>query len=108
VLREDWLNNGPASLVPLLPDGWRTRLQPIHQGQVVRLWALGGPELLLTKLWALCDRGLDLGDCLALHPGPADLDQAEAWIVAQDLNPHWPRHVRSTLQDPARRLGHGL
>ena len=107
-LQADWLNNGPAALVPLLPEGWRSRLQPVYQGKAVRLWALGRPELLLTKLWALCDRALDLGDCLALRPDPEELTWAEAWIAPQNLNPDWPRHVRSTLQDLARRLGHGL
>ena len=108
ILRDDWLNNGPASLGPLLPDGWRKRLQLIHQGKAIRLWSLGRPELLLAKLWALCDRGLDLGDCLALQPSAMELALAEVWVVAQDLNPDWPAHVRATLEDLAQRLGHGL
>lgn len=108
ILRDDWLNNGPASLGPLLPDGWRTRLQGIYQGQAIRLWSLGRPELLLVKLWALCDRGLDLGDCLALAPDASELAVAEAWVVRQDLNPEWPAHVRATLSDLATRLGHGV
>jgi hypothetical protein len=107
-LQDDWLNNGPAALVPLLPEGWRTRLQPVYQGQAICLWALGRPELLLTKLWALCDRALDLGDCLALSLDPTELALAETWIAPQDLNPDWPRHVHSSLQDLAQRLGHGL
>lgn len=108
ILRDDWLNNGPASLGPLLPEGWKNRLQVIYQGPAIRLWSLGRPELLLAKLWALCDRGLDLGDCIALAPCPEELHQAEAWIAAQDLNPDWPAHVETTLQDLARRLGHGF
>jgi len=108
VLRDDWLNNGPASLGPLLPEGWRDRLRPIFQGNALRLWSLGRTELILAKLWALCDRGLDLGDCLALQPSPEELVQAEAWIALQDLNPQWPAHVRATLEDLARRLGHVL
>lgn len=108
ILRDDWLNNGPAALVPMLPEGWRSRLQCVYAGRSVRFWALGRPELLLTKLWALCDRALDLGDCLALQPGPDELSHAEAWIVPQDLNPDWPLHVRNTLQDLRRRLGHEL
>ncbi len=107
-LRDDWLNNGPASLAPLLPEGWRGRLQLVFEGQAVRLWALGRPELLLTKLFALCDRGLDLGDCLALGPNPDELARAEVWVATQDLHPEWPTHVQVTFQDLARRLGHGL
>lgn len=108
ILRDDWLNNGPASLAPLLPEGWRQRLQLIHQGKAIRLWALGRPELLLSKLFALCDRGLDLPDCLALQPSATELARAEIWIEAQDLNPEWPAHVRAALQNLGRRLGHGL
>ena len=108
VLRDDWLNNGPSALTPLIPEGRRTRLQPVYKGEAIRLWTLGRPELLLTKLWALCDRGLDLGDCLALQPTPDELHQAEAWIGPQGLNPGWPQHVRATLEDLARRLGHGF
>lgn len=108
VLRDDWLNNGPASLAPLLPEDWRNRLQLIHQGEAIRLWTLGRPELLLSKLFALCDRGLDLSDCLALKPDTEELVQAKAWITVQDLNPDWPTHVHATLQDLARRLGHGV
>ena len=108
ILRDDWLNNGPASLGPVLPEGWRNRLQIIYQGKAIRLWSLGRPELLLAKLWALCDRGLDLGDCMALAPSAEELRQADAWIATQDLNPDWPTHVDATLKDLARRLGHGL
>ena len=108
ILRDDWLNNGLASLGPLLPEEWRNRLQPIFQGEALRLWALGRPELLLSKLFALCDRALDLGDCLALRPSVEELSRAEAWIAAQDPHPDWPAHVRATLQDLARRLGDGV
>lgn len=108
ILRDDWLNNGPASLGPLLPMGWRSRLQLIHHGEAIRLWSLGRTELLLSKLFALCDRGLDLGDCLALAPTADELAQSEAWLAAQDQHPGWPAHVKATLEDLARRLGHDL
>lgn len=108
VLRDDWLNNGPSSLAPLLPEGWRYRLQPIFVGKALNLWSLGRPEFLLVKLWALCDRAMDLQDCVALAPTPEELRAAAAWISTQDLHPDWPAHVHSTLEDLARRLGHGL
>ena len=44
----------------------------------------------------LADRGLAL-----------ELAEAITWLEPQDLNPHWPEHVRATLGDLARRLGHG-
>ncbi len=66
-----------------------------------------GRTLLKVKLFALCDRGLDLPDCVALAPTPVELAEAVAWLEPQDLNPGWPAHVRTTLDNLARRLGHG-
>jgi len=106
-LKEDWLNNGPASLAPLLPAGWERRLQEAFRGQVLVLRSLHRSDLLKSKLFALCDRGLDLPDCLALAPTAAELAEAIAWLEPQDLHPGWPAHVRATLGDLAQRLGHG-
>ncbi len=108
VLRDDWLNNGPASLVDVLPDGWRERLQPAFAGRALLLRSLGRPDLLKSKLFALCDRGTDLGDCIALAPTADELSAALSWLEAQDAHPDWPAHVRATLEELARRLGHGV
>lgn len=107
-LADDWLNNGPASLAGQLPAGWQERLQLVFAGAALELRCLGREELLFTKLFALCDRGIDLGDCLALAPTPAELDRWRPLLDQQDANPDWPEHVRSTLTDLAKRLGHGL
>lgn len=107
ILREDWLNNGPRALVPLLPAGWELRLQEAFRGKVLVLRSLHRSDLLKSKLFALCDRGIDLPDCLALAPTPAELAEDILWLEPQDLNPQWPAHVRATLGDLARRLGHG-
>ncbi|MCG5055450.1 MAG: hypothetical protein KA712_20990 [Myxococcales bacterium] len=50
---DDWLNNGPMQLSDVLPTGWRERVQPIFQGQVLALSTLGRPDLLKSKLFAL-------------------------------------------------------
>ncbi len=106
-LGDEWLNNGPRALAPLLPAGWEHRVQEVFRGNALVLRALHRSDLLKSKLFALCDRGLDLPDCVALAPTPAELAEAAAWLEPQDLNPHWPAHVRDTLADLARRLGHG-
>src|SRR5262245_26739796 len=67
-LHDDWLNNGPASLTKQLPPKWEERLQTVFTGTAVQLRCLGRDDLLRSKLFALCDRGIDLGDCLALSP----------------------------------------
>jgi len=107
-LADDWLNNGPMQLADVLPEGWRLRVRPTFEGAALRLTVLGGADLLKTKLFALCDRGTDLADCIALAPDADELDEAEPWLAEQDANPMWPEHVRSTLTDLRRRLGHGL
>lgn len=107
VLGDEWLNNGPSQLVPLLPAGWELRLQEVFRGRAVVLRTLHRSDLLRVKLFALCDRGLDLPDCVALAPTQTELAEAVTWLEPQDLHPGWPAHVRATLADLARRLGHG-
>src|SRR5262249_23623294 len=107
-LQDDWLNNGPASLISVLPPGWRDHLQTVFSGTALVLRCLGRADLLRSKLFALCDRGLDLGDCLALAPSATELRELLPWLEYQDANPDWPAHVRATLADLGRRLGHGL
>src|SRR6266571_2716904 len=106
-LADDWLNNWPASVADQLPAGWQERLQLVFAGAALTLRCLGRQELLFTKLFALCDRGIDLGDCLALAPTAAELQVWLPLLERQDANPDWPAHVRATLADVARRLGHG-
>ncbi len=81
-LSDNWFNNGPLQLAEILPDGWRLRLRTAFDGQALRLTTLGRTDLLRTKLFALCDRGSDLGDCLALRPTSHELDEAEPWLAA--------------------------
>ncbi len=107
-LSDDWLNNGPSSLVEALPPGWEERLQIVFKGTALTFRTLGRLDLLRSKLFALCDRGLDLPDCLALAPTAEELSDLLPWICQQDLNPDWPEHVRATLADLGRRLSHGV
>lgn len=107
-LGDDWFNNGPASLADLLPDGWRSRVQTVFVGSALTLHSLGRNDLLRSKLFALCDRGLDLPDCIALAPTREELEEMLPWLTRQDLNPDWPNHVRATVTDLGRRLGHAV
>lgn len=107
-LIDDWLNNGPMQLGDVLSAGWRERVHRIFEGQAVVLSTLGRSDLLESKLFALCDRGTDLPDCIALAPTADELAEALSWLEGQDGNPEWPAHVRATLADLSRRLGHGV
>ena len=72
------------------------------------LHTLGRVDLLMSKVFALCDRGLDLPDCVALAPTAEELEEVSTWLVRQDLHPGWPDHVRETITDLRRRLGHAV
>ena len=107
-LEDDWLNNGPSSLQSLLPPQWNARTRNIFSGTALNLRTLGRSDLLCTKLFALCDRGTDWSDCLALEPTAQELLDAISWLTQQDTNPMWPSHVRETLAVLAEKLGHGI
>jgi len=107
-LQNDWLNNGPASLANQLLPQWQERLQALFSGNVIRLRSLGRVDFLCAKLFALCDRGIDLGDCVALAPTTDELAKVLSWPELREANPDWPAHVRATLVDLRRRLGHGI
>jgi len=107
-LRGDWLNNGPMQLGDVLPAGWRARVQRIFEGQALALSTLGRSDLLKSKLFALCDRGTDLPDCIALAPTAEELAECAPWLEEQDGNELWPAHVRATIADLAQKLGHGV
>ena len=113
-LADDWLNrlnSGPISLGEVLPEGWRDRVQTAFgafEKRAVRLFALGRTDMLRSKLFALCDRGIDLQDCIALAPNHEELKVVTPWVEAQDANVDWPAHVRDTLEDLRRRLGRGV
>jgi hypothetical protein len=107
-LQNDWLNNGPASLTKALPQGWQERLISVFEGKAVVLRSLGRLDLLRSKLFGLCDRAADLGDCVALAPAPDELSLLLPWLQEQDGNPEWPAHVVEVLDDLRGRLGHGL
>ena len=86
-LWEDWLNNGPSSVTDILPVGWEVRVQDAYQGMAIRLKTLERSDLLKTKLFAYCDRGTDLADCLAMSPNSEELHDALNWVLGDR-----PRH----------------
>lgn len=107
-LDDGWLNNGPESLADVLPPGWRDHVLTLYEGRALHLLTLGRVDLLRSKLFALCDRALDLQDCIALRPSDEELEEILPWLARQDANPGWPEHVRATIADLRRRLGHGV
>jgi hypothetical protein len=105
-LIDNWLNNGPMSLVNDLPGGWQERLVPVYAGEGLVLQTLGRMDLLRTKLFALCDRLEDWADCIAFAPTAEELDGCFPWVTERDGNSHWPEHVGNTFADLAERIGY--
>jgi hypothetical protein len=70
--------------------------------------SIDGQPALCAKLFALCVRGIDLGDCIALAPTSDELQNVLTWLQLQDANPDWPEHVRNTIADVAKRIRHGI
>jgi hypothetical protein len=107
-LTDDWFNNGPMRLGDVLPAGWRERVERIFEGEALILSTLGRADFLKGKLFALCDRGTDLPDCIALAPSAEELVECLPWLELQDGNELWPAHVHSTIAALGRSLGHGV
>ncbi len=107
-LKSDWFNNGPASLMEVLPKEWRTRTQALFSGQALNLQTLGRSDLLLSKFFAYCDRQQDLPDCIALKPTKTEILDSIDWLRYQDANPGWPDHVNKSMAALAKRLGYEL
>jgi hypothetical protein len=105
-LKEDWLNNGPASLTRDLPAGWEKRRVPLFKGKSLKLSTLGRLDLLRSKIFAFCDRQLDFRDCVALKPTPRELRTIYPWLKERDLNELWPKHALNSLQAIAKELGY--
>ena len=108
ILQDDWLNNGPASLADHLSTGWQQRLEDDFNGSALHLRCLSRHGFLCAKLFALCDRGIDLDDCIALAPTSDELENVLTWLLLQDANPDWPEHVRNTIAYAAKRIRPGV
>jgi hypothetical protein len=107
-LSDDWFNNGPGSLTRDLPAGWLERVVDLYQGEALTLQTLGRLDLLRSKLFALCDRGTDLNDCIGLAPTKAEFETMLPWLIERDANLDWPEHVKATVADLQLRLHHGI
>ena len=105
-LIENWLNNGPITLCQNLPVDWRSRLEIIYQGQSITLRTLGRSDFLKTKIFAYCDRDIDLEDCVALKPTPDEISDAADWVYLQDASELWPARVEHMVSLLKKRLAH--
>jgi hypothetical protein len=107
-LHDEWLNNGPESLIRDLPKGWEKRRISLFKGRRLKLLTLGRIDLLRAKIFAFCDRQQDYQDCLAMKPTARELRTVYPWLKDRDLNELWPEHARRSLKAIAKGLGYEL
>ena len=112
----EWFNSKSYEFVGIdgcLPEGWQARLRPLFRGRALKLQTLGRLDLICTKLVAMIDRGTDLGDCIALAPTAAELDEAWPFVVNYEGNEesretYWIPRARAFYEKLARELRHGV
>ena len=92
-LPENWLNNGPETLIRDLPADWQKNLASLYQGKNLKLWTLSRLDFLRSKLFAFLDRGIDLEDLKKLKPTKAEIEELREWLNERDGNPDWPKYV---------------
>lgn len=88
-----WLNTAARVYADPLPKGWvdRATLALETPGLIIRI--LGRDDLLKLKTYALCKRGRDLCDCVALDPTPAELENTRIWLAGLKRGEDWPRDL---------------
>ena len=103
-LPEGWFNAGPASQLDLgLPEGFEQRLVRREYGNQLTAFFVGRLDQIHFKLFAAVDRDdYHLQDLLALHPTEAEMSDAAAWVVTQDVS----EPFRIVLKDFLRRYGY--
>ncbi|OFZ26728.1 MAG: hypothetical protein A2381_17210 [Bdellovibrionales bacterium RIFOXYB1_FULL_37_110] len=99
-------HNGPQELIKDLPKGWQERLQTLWNGKNITLQTLSRQDLLLSKLFAFCDRQIDLQDCVAMKPTLQELRECFPWVEKRDANPDWPNHVLKSFGYLSKELGY--
>jgi len=103
-LSDDWLNNGPETLIRDLPTDWQKNVISLYQGKNLKLFTLSRTDFLRSKLFAFVDRGIDLQDLIKLKPTKAEIEQLEEWLKERDGNPDWPKYVEIRLGELIKEL----
>lgn len=105
-LIKGWLNNNPKSLSKELPVDWEERCEIAYLGSHLTVHRIGRRDLLFSKIYAACDRSVDIPDIIAMKPTEAELLEAKAWVLKRDAYEKWPQIVEECLSEIRRGL-HG-
>ena len=103
---DGWLNAAVgAQWTAGLPDEASTDIEWREYGGL-RIGLAGRQALITLKLFAAVDHGLTsvhVQDMMALEASPAELEQAKAWVLGQDLAPEFPSLVDQVVRHVQRR-----
>lgn len=103
-LPEDWLNDGPASLLSFgLPDGFLTRAERESHGPGLTVWYASRLDQIHFKLYAAVDQGPGKheADLRSLQPSRDELLSAARWSRSHDPSPGY----RAVLERALTALG---
>ena len=103
-LQLGWLNNGPESLADDLPKGWENRTSTVFNGSNLTVKSLGRMDLILSKIYAACDRVEDIEDIVNLKPSKEELQEAKTWVLEKDAAEIWPSIVKATFEEIQKRI----
>jgi hypothetical protein len=98
-LSDNWLNNGPETLIRDLPSDWQKNIVLLYEGKNLKLFTLSRLDFIRSKLFAYLDRGIDLQDLTKLMPTKSEIDQLRDWLKERDGNPDWPEYVEIRLSE---------
>lgn len=98
-LSENWLNNGPETLICDLPADWQKNVVLLYEGKNLKLFTLSRLDFLRSKLYAFIDRGIDLQDLMKLQPSKVEIEELRDWLKERDGNPEWPEYVEIRLAE---------
>jgi len=104
-LPENWLNDGPASVIDLgLPEGLVDRAEVHSYGKSLVVDFLSRYDQIHFKLYAAVDRDrrdVHYDDLVALNPSPEELEEAARWTLTHDPSEGY----REVLKDFLAKIG---
>jgi hypothetical protein len=100
-LPADWVSDAAKGFASVLPEDYRTRIEPLELGTThLHLFVLGRPEQAALKIIAL--REQDLEDLDLLLPQLTDLDRRTLVAIMNHVagfRPDWAQRIRYFLEE---------
>lgn len=99
-----WLNSAASIFTNKLPKGWQDRATIALETPGLCVRTLAREDLLKLKTYALCQRGQDLQDCVALRPSPEELEETLSWLKGLQRGQGWAQDLAVGMKLLAREL----